>query len=116
MERRQGPSMTKQVTLRTEGAAGHGDRFASAVSILSMAHHHNPVRKHLVLNGIDNPLSAPTETVSFLPGRFFMTRRLRVFRGRLYAPLIFRRSVFGISVVKKIKHFCCTTKEIDRRG
>ncbi len=43
-----------------------------------MTYFHYPDREHLILNGIDNSVLTLTNTVSFLPGEFFVTRRARV--------------------------------------
>ena len=50
-----------------------------------MTYLHIPDGKHLVSDGIGNPVSTLTNTVSFSPGRFFMTRRPSAFCERLYA-------------------------------
>lgn len=44
-----------------------------------MTYLHYPDCEDLILNRIDNSVSTLTNTVSFLPGEFFMTRRAGVF-------------------------------------
>ncbi len=66
-------------------AIGCSDWVDSSVNIFSMTYSHYPDGKHLILNGIDNPVSTLTNAVSFLPGEFFMTRRARVLGERCNA-------------------------------